>query len=206
MPNSETSSQVDQRFGLIRNLVNKIEDIEGNVVELGVMWGASLAVIAGATKKTVWGFDNWQQDHPAEWEAERNLTTTTNFRFTQKAPLIYEKARNQGVVNPEEQIQLIDGLVEDTLPTWEVDRVAFVHVDVDLYSGYKVAMEILWPKLSKGGIFLLDEYHRTEQYEQEHFRTTRLGAIAAVDEYLATLSKDSYTFNEDFRWWLQKNA
>ena len=206
MPNSETSSQVDQRFGLIRNLVSKIEDIEGDVVELGVMWGASLAVIAGATRKTVWGFDNWQQDHPAEWEAERNLTTTTNFRFTQKAPLIYEKARNQGVEYPEEQIRLVDGLVEDTLPTWEVDRVAFVHVDVDLYSGYKGAMETLWPKLSKGGIFLLDEYHRTEQYEQEHDRTTRLGAIAAVDEYLATLPKDSYTFNEDFRWWLQKNA
>ena len=35
----------------------------------------------------------------------------------------------------------------------------FLHLDVDLYSSYKICLENLWENVIDGGIVLFDEYH-----------------------------------------------
>ena len=52
-----------------------------------------------------------------------------------------------------------------------------IHFDVDLYKPTKIALEQLWPKLSKGGILIFDEYGIGDWQ----------GETQAVDEFIKTL-------------------
>ncbi|GAA5316974.1 MAG: hypothetical protein AseanaTS_21780 [Candidatus Pelagadaptatus aseana] len=60
-----------------------------------------------------------------------------------------------------ENVHLIDGYIEDTLPNFvgSTDglEIAFVHVDTDTYSPASVILKNLKPYLSSGSIILFDE-------------------------------------------------
>ena len=65
--------------------------------------------------------------------------------------------------NPEENtIDLIKGLVQDTL---EVNQsVSLAHIDVDWYEPVMVCLERIVPKLSLGGCIVIDEYFSESRY------------------------------------------
>ena len=67
-------------------------------------------------------------------------------------------------------IQLIKGLVQDTLLVTE--PVAFAHIDVDWYEPVKTCLERICPSLAIGGFIILDDYHDWG------------GCRKATDEYL----------------------
>jgi asparagine synthase (glutamine-hydrolysing) len=79
-----------------------------------------------------------------------------------------------GVAAPDNAIVLVQGLLEDTL-TIE-GPVAFAHIDVDWYSPVKACLERIVPRLSKGGIIIVDDYmdwSGCRSAVDEHFRDTR---------------------------------
>ncbi len=47
---------------------------------------------------------------------------------------------------------------EETGKTVTADRFRFCHIDVDVYDSAKDATEFLWPKLSRGGVIVYDDY------------------------------------------------
>jgi hypothetical protein len=55
-------------------------------------------------------------------------------------------------------------------------KIALLHIDIDLYEGYKYALEIFWDQIQIGGIILFDEYN--------HPRWP--GATKAVNEFLVS--------------------
>lgn len=75
---------------------------------------------------------------------------------------------------PDDRLHLIPGLVEDTIPATAPEQIAFLRLDTDWYESTKLEMETLFPRLSPGGIVIIDDYGFTE------------GARRAVDEFLAT--------------------
>lgn len=61
-----------------------------------------------------------------------------------------------------DRIKLIEGNIREMIPEF-VDNnsgvcFSLVHFDCDMYEPTKVGLEYLWSRLSKGGIFLFDEY------------------------------------------------
>lgn len=73
---------------------------------------------------------------------------------------------------------LIPGPVEDTLAGEDPclpEEIALLRLDTDWYASTKAELEALYPRLSPGGILIIDDYG--------HFQ----GARAAVDEYFASL-------------------
>jgi O-methyltransferase len=72
-----------------------------------------------------------------------------------------------------DRVHLIPGLVEETIPATAPEQVAFLRLDTDYYSSTKVELEQLFPRLSPGGVLIVDDYGYTE------------GARKAVDEYFA---------------------
>lgn len=78
-------------------------------------------------------------------------------------------------IKPEVQnVQLIKGLVQDTLILNE--PVALAHIDVDWYEPVKICLERIFPRLSLGGYIILDDYHDWG------------GCRKATDEYLKSVS------------------
>jgi hypothetical protein len=72
---------------------------------------------------------------------------------------------------PAERVHLVEGRVEETLPAAAPDAVALLRLDTDWYESTRHELEQLYPRLSPGGVLILDDYGHYE------------GARRAVDEY-----------------------
>lgn len=74
-----------------------------------------------------------------------------------------------------EKVKFIKGPVEETLeiPQNIPEKISILRLDTDLYSSTKKELECLYPRLSRGGIMMIDDYGYWE------------GATKAVKEYFA---------------------
>jgi O-methyltransferase len=73
---------------------------------------------------------------------------------------------------PGGQVNFIKGDVAQTLLQHVPDKIAVLRLDTDWYESTKAEMDILYPRLSKGGVILIDDY------------SAWAGAKKAVDEYI----------------------
>jgi len=71
-----------------------------------------------------------------------------------------------------ERIHLVAGPVEDTLPAYAPETISLLRLDTDYYVSTRHELEHLYPRISIGGVLIIDDYG--------HFK----GARKAVDEYL----------------------
>jgi O-methyltransferase len=74
---------------------------------------------------------------------------------------------------PPARIHFVPGRVEDTLPAAAPAEIALLRLDTDWYESTRCELEHLFPRLSRGGVLILDDYGHWE------------GARRAVDEYFA---------------------
>lgn len=74
---------------------------------------------------------------------------------------------------PEERLHLIRGPVEETLPQHAPDLLALLRLDTDWYESTRHELLHLYPRLSDGGVLIVDDYGHWE------------GCRQAVDEYFA---------------------
>lgn len=74
---------------------------------------------------------------------------------------------------PRERIHFVRGRVEDTVPERAPRALALLRLDTDWYESTRHEMEHLYPRLSDGGVLIVDDYGHWE------------GARRAVDEYFA---------------------
>lgn len=77
------------------------------------------------------------------------------------------------------RVELIQGLFQDTLLLEE--PVALAHIDADWYESVRTCVERIEPRLSRGGVLVIDDY--------DHWS----GCRRAVDEYFAD-KRDRYQF------------
>lgn len=50
------------------------------------------------------------------------------------------------------------GLIPQTFKGLEHHKIAFAHIDVDIYQSYKDCLEFIWPRMIEKGIIELDDY------------------------------------------------
>jgi hypothetical protein len=88
---------------------------------------------------------------------------------------------------PSDRIRLVQGMVEKTIPEVVPERIALLRLDTDWFESTHHEMIHLYPRLSVGGVLILDDYGCYE------------GARRAVDEYfeengiVALLHRVDYT-------------
>ena len=70
------------------------------------------------------------------------------------------------------KIHYIKGKVEDTLPTYAPEKISLLRLDTDWYESTKHELVHLFPRLSKQGVIIIDDYGEWK------------GARKAVDEYI----------------------
>ena len=85
-----------------------------------------------------------------------------------------------------ERIHFVEGKVEDTIPAHAPERIALLRLDTDWYESTRHELEHLYPRLSRGGVLIIDDYGHWQ------------GARQAVDEYFgdahaALLNRIDYT-------------
>lgn len=166
-----------KRFLAHTELFRLTLDVPGDIAELGVFRGLGLmtwanlleAYSVGDRTKTVWGFDNWQgftgfspEDGAESGQAHKVLGGFDPGQYKEEllgAIGIFDADR---FVPWKPRVRLVDAQIETELPRWvEANpgvRFSLVHFDCDLYAPTKAALTALWPRVSRGGVVLFDEY------------------------------------------------
>jgi hypothetical protein len=76
---------------------------------------------------------------------------------------------------PDDRLHLVQGLVEQTIPAVAPAGIAILRLDTDFHSSTRHELEHLYPRLSPGGVLIIDDYGAmpgsriaTDEYATEH--------------------------------------
>ena len=194
--NAYTMTTMERLFMLHKAVQHVLaRNIQGDWVECGVWRGGSAMMIAltllesGRTQDNIFLFDTYEgmpepspedrrydgTDSRATWE-EAQRDTHNNWCF---ASLDDVQENMRKTTYAPERLHFIKGKVQDTLTSSAPGSIALLRLDTDWYASTKHELQVLYPRLAKGGILILDDYGEWE------------GVRQAADEYFATLGNDA---------------
>jgi O-methyltransferase len=173
-------------------------DVPGAFVESGVWKGGSSMAAAltlvnnGVTDREFHLFDTFEGiPAPGEHDALIGGDHESLMKWWQKenakkgaawldAPVDQVLDTLAGTGYPRERLHAHVGLVEDTVPANAPDQIAFLRLDTDYYSSTKTELDVMFERLSPGGVMIIDDYGYTA------------GTRKAVDEFLETWPEPLY--------------
>lgn len=173
-----------QRMANLRTCVEAVlrDGIPGDLIETGVWRGGACILMRGIlrawqdTTRKVWVADSFEglpppnaQLYPAD-QGDRHHTMTA---LAVSLEQVQSNFRKYNLLD--DQVRFLKGWFKDTLPTSEIDRLAVVRLDGDMYESTMDGFRNLYHKLSPGGYLIVDDYHVVA------------GCRAAVHDFIATL-------------------
>lgn len=179
-----------ERIAALCNAITYISQhqIEGDIVECGVWKGGSMMAAAmtllanNSSERTLWLFDTFEgMSEPDEKDVDLHGNSSAemlasadkkNSAIWAYSPLQEVKRAMGSVGYDESHIRYIEGKVEDTLPENAPDKIALLRLDTDWYQSTYHELVHLYPRLSIGGVLIIDDYGHWQ------------GARQAVDQYL----------------------
>ncbi|WP_394846373.1 TylF/MycF family methyltransferase [Pendulispora brunnea] len=147
-------------------LLKKIVDVPGHVLEFGVFNGSNLLFMAKILRllaphdlRKLYGFDTFEGLQ--EFNSKDGIAVEDRGRYRGRRELLERSIALHGF---EDSIELVAGKIEDTLHEFLKTNAhhlySFVYLDTDLYQSTQLVLSEVWPRLSPGGIIALDEgYH-----------------------------------------------
>ena len=181
-----------------------VNNIPGAIVECGVWRGGSVMAAAYAliglqqTSRDLYLFDTFEgMSEPTEKDimfdgqsaadilrnSERKEGVDSYWCFESQESV----ARNVASTGyPREQLHLVKGKVEDTIPKHAPEQIALLRLDKDWYESTAHELFHLYPRVSPNGIVIIDDYGHWQ------------GARRAVDEYFAKQSFKPLLNRQDY--------
>lgn len=165
------------RFIARYEMFKLIKNVKGSIIEAGVHYGGGLMAWAKlssnlepyAIHRKVIGFDTFEgfpnvsnQDNSQyqNHNLEKNGFSTEYNVYDELLDIIQEYDKNR-FLNQFNKIELIKGDAMETIPEYVNSNkhliIALLFLDFDLYEPTKVALELLLPRIPKGGIIAFDE-------------------------------------------------
>lgn len=176
-------TSVERLFDLWKSVRYIVEaGIPGAIIECGVWRGGSMMLAAktllslGVTDRRLLLYDTYEghSQPPKEWNGDIFGGNGHDQWTPEWNKVSIEDVRaNMALTGyPMENVCLVKGKVEDTLPGFS-EPVALARLDTDWYESAAVELEVLWPCVSRGGILIMDDYG--------HY----LGQRKACDDYFS---------------------
>ncbi|WP_420429862.1 TylF/MycF/NovP-related O-methyltransferase [Kordiimonas sp.] len=177
------------------------QNISGDFVECGVWRGGSSLLAGlilkkrGVTNRSLYLYDTFQgMTEPTKHDVDKNGTSAHSMmeKFSDENGWCYASVEDVTQTFRQQNFQfpvnLIKGDVLKTIPKKQPKNISILRLDTDWYESTKCELENLYPKLSKGGVLIIDDYG--------HWA----GARKAVDEYFLEVNAPLLIrINEDVR-------
>ena len=176
--------------------------VDGDLVEAGVYKGGNLILISLMLKqlnlsKKIYAYDTFEgmpeENTKIDVDLKGKSAKETRNQY-KRGEWCYaslhqvKKNLNKFDENFINKIKFIQGKVENTLDNYEniPDKISFLRLDTDFYDSTKKELEILYPRLQKNGILIIDDYG--------HWK----GAKKAVDDYFGNDKKFRFFHRIDY--------
>ena len=188
-----TMTSVERGFALYRAVEYIVAgNIPGDLVECGVWKGGSCMLMAltlmrlGVKDRRIRLFDTFKgMTEPGEddciawngkpvsekWESDRKGLSNNFTNWSVSLENVRENIYSTGY--PVENLEFIEGPVEQTLVDAPETAISLLRLDTDWYESTKIELETLYPMLAARGVLVIDDYG--------HFT----GAKKAVDNYFS---------------------
>ncbi|WP_309630373.1 TylF/MycF/NovP-related O-methyltransferase [Brevundimonas sp.] len=172
--------------------------IPGAFVECGVYrGGCSMAAAysfarAGRDDVDMYLFDTFEGMPPAgpqDVHAERGSLAADMFPADGAWDLASYEEVSENMARtgyPAERIHQVKGMVEDTIPHHAPESIALLRLDTDWYASTRHEMEHLYPRLSRGGVLIIDDYGHwagSRQAVDEYFEAHNVHMLLARTDY-----------------------
>jgi hypothetical protein len=182
-----TSTSPERIYALIQAVrYVSANNIAGPIVECGVWKGGSMAAVARTllqrqdVRRDLYLFDTFEgmsepSAHDVDYTGKRAdevMRKDSGYKCAD-APLERVKEVLYGTGYPKEKIHFVPGKVEDTIPGFAPEAISLLRLDTDWYASTKHELVHLFPRLSKAGVLIIDDYG--------HWK----GSRQACDEYFA---------------------
>ena len=183
-----------ERISALIDAVDYVCDkrIPGDIVECGVWRGGSMMAVASTLKfrnsidRDLWLFDTFEgmsapesRDIDHSGHAAKELL---NSQSREDPSSIWCQCNLEEVQKnllkvgyPKSQLRFVKGPVENTIPGSMPDKISLLRLDTDWYQSTKHELVHLFPKLSDGGVLIIDDYghwqgcrEAVDEYFQEH--------------------------------------
>ena len=181
-------TSIERQFSLIKSVQYIINNnINGDIVECGVWRGGNMVLVAELLNKfkvyrKLWLYDTYEgMTKPSKYDKSKRSGAARKKFFDNKtgknssdwcfASIDEVKKNLYKTRYPSNKIKFIKGPVEETLKKNKPRKISILRLDTDWYSSTKKELEILYPKLVKNGVIIIDDYG--------HW----LGCRKACDEY-----------------------
>lgn len=178
-----------QRMYALQKAVEYITryNIPGDIVECGVWKGGSCMLCAlelmrhGDTSRQIYLYDTFKgmaapTEKDVAFEGKTMEKRWHEMQSSDHNDWCYSSLKDvkKAVLStgyPSERFTFVEGKVEDTIPGTIPEKIAILRLDTDWYESTKHELNHLFPRLSKNGVLIIDDYG--------HWK----GARGAVDEY-----------------------
>lgn len=205
VPHAQPSPRGGSNANIITHLLWETIGVPGRTAECGVFRGSSLLMIGQWLRhhdpvRDVCGLDSFEGFDEtigvdiALGGGDSGDKRVGGFSLTSELDL----RRRIAALGLDGRVQLLPGFFSDTLQECAGDMFSFVHLDCDIYGSYKACLEFFYPRMSPGGIILLDEYNDPPWP----------GCNLAVDEFLADREEELALIESDNyqKWYLEKRS
>jgi hypothetical protein len=154
----------------LNNLQHCVEDalhhgVPGDFIETGVWRGGATIFMRAilkahsVTDRRVWVADSFAglpPPNPLKYPADIGDAHHT-FKLL-SVPLDEVKANFEKYGLLDEQVRFLQGWFSDTLPVAPIEQLAVIRLDGDMYESTIDALSSLYPKLSRNGYLIVDDY------------------------------------------------
>jgi O-methyltransferase len=172
---------VEWRMHVVLWAAHHAARLPGDFVECGVATGMySLAICKSldfnSLDRDFWLFDTYE-GIPVELalDSERERVESTNARWY---PECFDYARRSFAPWP--RAHLVRGVVPESLNTVEIERVAYLSIDMNIAVPEIAALQHFWPRLVPGAILVLDDYGG-DLYEAQRLGADQFAALVGVE-------------------------
>lgn len=141
------------------------EGVPGDLIETGVWRGGACILMRGVlaaygiTDRTVYVADSFSglpPPNPKQYPADADDKYHTFDQLRVSRAEVEDAFRAYELLD--QQVVFVEGWFKDTLTHLSTDRLALIRLDGDMYESTMQALEALYPKLSSGGIAIIDDY------------------------------------------------
>lgn len=137
----------------------------GDFIETGVWRGGATIFMRGVLKaynitdRSVWVADSFRglpkpSDNSHKQDIENNLWTFQQLNVSSQE--VKGNFSKYGLLDS--QVKFLEGWFKDTLPNAPIKQLSLLRLDGDMYESTMDALRALYPKLSKGGYVIVDDY------------------------------------------------
>jgi O-methyltransferase len=165
-------------------------NIAGDFVESGVYEGAQCAFLSlalqrlGGADRMIYLYDTYEgmpQPTAKDLDLNKQEAAIEKFNRLQQGGVSewnscsLDQVRSNVLATgyDESKLRFVQGKVQDSLREVYPENIAFLRLDTDFYESTQAEMNVLFPRLASGGVFIVDGYGRWAGQQQ------------AVDEHLA---------------------